>query len=163
MAEIHDHAEPVHFLHHRHAKFGQAVALWCIGCAIRPVERFPVGQRHIARAERIGLPKHSQRIADRMAAFHTDQRCDAALFLGCVHIRYGQGQLQVVRILIDQTVHDVDLFDNPLHRLEFRQLRVDPDRPELSANPALPEPRQVSVHGFRTRPHGRDGVLKVEL
>ena len=75
-----------------------------------------------------------------MAAFHADQRRDAAVFLSGFDVRCGQCQLQIIRILFDQPVDDINLLDHPLHRFKFRQFRIDPDRPELTADSALAQP-----------------------
>ena len=70
-----------------------------------------------------------------------------------------QRQLQRVRVTRDQLADQVDLLEGGRHRRVALELGRDEDRPELAADAALGQPRQVGV-GELDRPamSGRPAV-----
>ena len=55
MAEVDQHAEPVHLLHDVDAERAEPVILGIVGGAVGPFGGLVVGQRHVARAEPVEL------------------------------------------------------------------------------------------------------------
>jgi hypothetical protein len=58
VAEIDQHAQPLHFAHHAGTECSQPVVRGIVGGAVGPGSVPEVGQRHVARPERVHLPQH---------------------------------------------------------------------------------------------------------
>jgi hypothetical protein len=84
-----------------------------------------------------------------MSAFHADERRDLALLEDALDVVHGECQLERLRVLAHHAVHDVDLLERRRHGR--RIICRDVDRPELSADTACPEPRDVG-HDRRLGP-----------
>jgi hypothetical protein len=110
MAEIDQHAQPLHLAHH--VRRG-------VGGAVGPGGVLEMGQRHVARAERVHLPQHRQRAADRMAALHADQRGDPARLERLFSTGSGLAIGQLARVAGDQPFQHVDLLERRLDRLRL--------------------------------------------
>ena len=165
MAEIHQHADTLHFAHHILAEIGQPAMLGLVRSAVRPFERLGMRQREIARAEVIHLAQHAQAAIDGTAALHPHQRGDLALLQGRFDIGGTGRQHHVIGIARHQTLEHVDLLQREHDSLGLRQVRIDIDRPELRPDLALAQTRQIGVHAHAA-PIGRRGLAgigKVEL
>ena len=68
---------------------------------------------------------------------------DPAGLVDSAHIRGRVGDLEIGRILGGHALHEVDLLDRGLHRLEALDLDRYPDRPELTADHAGAQPRNI--------------------
>jgi hypothetical protein len=64
VAEVDEHAEPVHFLHHLDTERAEAAVLGLVGRGVGPFGGLVVGQRHVANAEIVELAKRGHRAAD---------------------------------------------------------------------------------------------------
>ncbi len=157
MAEVHQHPQPGHFLHHLHAERGQAAVAGGVGGAVRPVERARMGQRHVAGAKVVHLPQHCQAVGNGAAAFHAQQGCDPPAGHGLLHLVGGSGELQLVGIARDEPLHHVDLLDRGDHRPVLRQAGRDIDRPELRPHPAFAQAWQIGMERWATPAAGRHG------
>ena len=105
-----------------------------------------MGQRHVAAAERIHLAQHAQRAADRMAAFHPQQRSDPPRLPRPGDIVGAGRELQVLRIARDQPLHHVDLLERRLNRLRLAEIGRDEHRPKLRPDMALAQAVEIGVH-----------------
>ncbi len=116
-----------------------------IGGGIGPVVVLGMGERHVARAGPVQLAQHRQRVADRVSALDADERGDASGAVDAHHVASAGGQLEGVGIQLGQPVHHVDLLEDRLHRGRTGELDRHVDRPELAADPATAQPRDVGV------------------
>lgn len=89
VTQVDQHAEPIHFAHHRLAEFGEAdfiagradaraVVAGAALRATRPRRVARVRQRQVARAQVVEHAQHRQAVAQRVAALHADQAGDLA-------------------------------------------------------------------------------------
>ena len=127
-------------------KARQPVVLGLVGRAVGPGSVGEVRQRHVARSQRIHLAQHRQAAADRLTAFHADQRGDLARTHCLLNFGGAGGKAHVARIARDQALGDVDLLERRLHGLRPGQTGIDIDRPELRADMAPAQPREVGLH-----------------
>jgi hypothetical protein len=69
--------------------------------------------------------------------------------------------LEGVGVTLRQPLHVVDLLEHRPHGVGAGDLHRDVDRPELPADPAAPQPRDVGVHrGVEPRGVGREVQLR---
>src|SRR6478672_10148940 len=68
VAEVDQHAEPVHLADHLAPEGGQSAVLRLVGRRVGPARRVPVRQRHVAHATREERPKDRQRARDHVPA-----------------------------------------------------------------------------------------------
>ena len=120
-----------------------------VGGGVGPVERVGVRQRHVARTEIVKHAQHSERVFDRVAAFDADQRGDLARLSNALDIVGGVGHLESVGVTANHAVNQIHLFEAIAGCSAFRD-RVDRDEsgPELSADTALDQPRDVGVQAW---------------
>ena len=78
VAEVDEHAEAIHLANHLFAELRQAAEHRRPGAGIGPGQVGRMRQRHVAGAERVHHAQRRQRVVDRVAAFHADQRPDPA-------------------------------------------------------------------------------------
>ena len=128
-----------------------------VGGAVGPRRVVVVGERHVAGAQRVHHAQRGQRAVDRVTAFHADHRGDAALLEGALDVVGTERQLEGLGPLLQHAVHDVDLLHRGHHRLGRRNRRRHVDRPELPAEAAGPQPRDV---GHQRRHALRDVGLR---
>ena len=98
VAEVDEHAEPVHLAHDGAAEGGEAVIFGIVGGAVGPVVVLEVGQRHVARAELVELPQRGEAAADLVPALDADQRGDLAALVDAHDVVGGAGEREVVGI-----------------------------------------------------------------
>ena len=84
--DVDHHAEAIHLANDFFAERREAAAARDVGPRIGPVERVGVGERHVAGAQLVKLAQDGDRVFDRVAPFHADQRGDLA-GLGSVRCR----------------------------------------------------------------------------
>ncbi len=75
----------------------------------------------------------------------SDKRRDLPRFERRLHIVGGQRELEGPGVAPQQIVDYVDLLDRGLDKVAGRQVGRHEDRPELSADAALPQPRDIGV------------------
>lgn len=84
VAQVDQHAEPIHLAHHRLAEVGEAdfvagrahapaVVAGAALRAARPRRVARVRQRQVARAQVVQHAQHREAVAERMSALHADQ------------------------------------------------------------------------------------------
>ena len=95
VAEVDQHAEPVHLADHLDAERAEAVIFWIVGRAVGPFGGLVVGQRHVARAQIVVLAQRGERAADLPAAFDADHRGDLPRPVDAHDVVGGRGQLEV--------------------------------------------------------------------
>ena len=151
MAQIDEHAEPVHFPHHLDAERRQAMMRGVsVAESAQSVLRV-VRQRHIARAEVVHLPQHGEGVVDLMAAFDADQRGDLSGLVDAAHIGGGVGDLEIVRIARRHALHQIDLLEGDLHR--FGPLMSTGTHTDQNCPPTRPARRRgISVMSGGLRP-----------
>ena len=131
VAEVDQHADPVHLVDDRAAEVGEAVILRIVGRAVGELVVLEMGQRHVARAKIVELAQRREAAADLVTALDADQRGDLAGLVDADDVVGGVGQLEVVRIGFDQALDDVDLLERVADRAVAGHLGRDVDRPEL--------------------------------
>src|SRR4051794_23030136 len=104
---------------------------------------------HVARAERVELAKNGERGGDRVTAPHADQRRNLSAAMNAHDVVGGAGKLERLRIRGVNAIDDVDLLDDGANGIRTLQRRRNIDGPELSAEPPLPQPRDVGVQRRR--------------
>ena len=149
MAEVHDHADAVHFGDHRFAECGQAIVFRLVSAAVGPVIIVVPRQRHVTDARRAIGTQRGHRIADLVPAFGPHQRRDLAALVDADNIGRRHGALEIVRVSADQAVDDVDLFEGRLDRAFAGEARRKIDRPILPADAARAQARHVRHHRRR--------------
>src|SRR5207244_6012430 len=82
-------------------------------------------------------------------AFQSDERCDLAAAMDAHDIVRGARELERLRIHFVEAVYDIDLRENRAHCIRAFECCRNVDRPELRAEPALPQPRDVGVQWRR--------------
>jgi hypothetical protein len=90
--------------------------------------------------------QHAHGAGDRVSALGAEQRSDLAARESAFRVFGRQRQFQVIRVTADHPVDEIDLFERRGQSRFALQRAGHVDRPELGADPAAPEPRQVSVH-----------------
>ena len=85
-----------------------------------------------------------------MPAFHADERRDLALLEDALDVVGGERQLERVRVLAHHAMDDVDLLERRGHGALPAIVGRDVDRPELPADAAGAQPRDVR-HDRRLR------------
>ena len=95
VAEVDEHAEPVHLAHDLFAERRQPVEHRRVGRRVGPRDVLRVRQRHVARAEAVEHAQRAERAVDRVPAFHADERRDLALLEDALDVVGGQRQLEV--------------------------------------------------------------------
>ena len=146
--QIDQHPDPVQLQHHLLAEIGEAVVPGIVGRRIRPVDRARVGERQIAGAER-GIGAQDRQIAvDLPAALDPHHRGDLARSMRAAHVGRGARQRKGLGVTRDDRLHEVDLLQRLFDLLLARQIGRDIDRPELPAELAAPQPRDIGVIGL---------------
>ena len=152
VAEIDEHAQPVHFPDDLFAERRQAVELRRVGRRVGPRHVQAVRERHVARAEPVHHPQQRQRRVDRVAALHADERRDPPLPDGPLDVVGGERQRRAIGIARDHPVDDVDL----LERLRDRNRRIrsrpaatgrTPTRTAPPTPPAFSRAKSVMIAG----------------
>ena len=134
MREVHHHAQAIHLAHNFFAERGQAVMLGLVAGGIGPIGVLGVRQRHVTRAERVGHAQHGQRVVDRVAAFHADERGDLPLAMNPLDVGGRQRQFERVGIMRHHLMDHVNLLEHRLHRGRPGGDGGDIHRPELGAD-----------------------------
>src|SRR5438034_10991840 len=78
-----------------------------------------------------------------MAAFHADERGDFPFAMNPLDVGGGKRQLERLRVMGDELVDVINLLQNGLDRGGAAESGRDVHRPELAAEPASAQPRQV--------------------
>ncbi len=151
MREIDQHADPVQFAHHRLAERGQAVMLGIVGGAVGPVDRLRMGQRQIAGAEQFIGAQHREARVDLAAALDPHHRRDLARFVDAADIGGGGGEFERVGVARDDLADEIDLLERLDHLILLGLAGRDEHRPELPADHALPQSRDIGVVGVGER------------
>jgi len=102
-----------------------------------------VGERHVARAERVEHAQRAERVVDRVAALHADHRGDAAGLERALDVSGGVGNLEDRRPLLRHAMDHVDLLHRHARRFLAHHRRGRIHRPELPADAALPQARNI--------------------
>lgn len=87
----------------------------------------------------------AQRVVDGVAALGAHQRGDTALGAGRLHVVGGQGAPQVRGVALQQLGDHVDLFEGGADRRVAREVGPYVNGPELRADAARAQPRNVGV------------------
>ena len=156
MAKIDQHADAIHLAQHILTEICQAIVARLVRRTVRPAERLGMGNRHIPRAQIIGLTQHGQTRADRMAPFHPHHRSHFTLSQRLLHIIRSKRENKVIRIARNQSFCDIDLLDSSLDSFGFLKRRADIDRPELCPDFPSAQTDQIGVH--RIAAIGASGV-----
>jgi small ligand-binding sensory domain FIST len=143
--QVDQHADPLHLADHVAAEVGQPAGRRLVGGRVGPADVRVVGERHIPHAQRVQHPQRAERARDRVAALGAEQRGDPAGREDPLHVGGGQRELQRPGIAGDHRAGQVDLLEHRGDRLVAGQRGGDIDRPELAADPAGRQPRQVGV------------------
>jgi hypothetical protein len=159
VGQVDQHAEPVHLAHDLAPERAQPTGRGDVGRRVGPGHVDVVRQGQVADAEPVQHPEDAQRVRDGVAALGAEQRGDPAAGEGGQHVVGAECELQVVRVAADHPVDEVDLLQRGGHRGVTLQRAGDVDRPELAADPAAPQPRQVGVR----RRHGTRQVHPVQV
>ncbi|OQB89407.1 MAG: hypothetical protein BWX84_02427 [Verrucomicrobia bacterium ADurb.Bin118] len=110
---------------------------------VGPRRVFGVRQCQITRAQFMQHAQHRQRVAQRMAALDADERRNPAHAMNPFDVIGGAGQFKRVRVIFDQAMHQIGLFQSHFHGRGGGKLRRHIDGPELRAHPAGPQPRDI--------------------
>ena len=146
MAEVDEHPQPVHLAHHLFAEGDKPAQRRRVGRRVGPGHVLAVRQRHVARAQRVHHAQRRQRRVDRVAALHADHRRDLAGLEGPLHVVCRRRQHERVGVLRDHAMDDVDLLEGRAHGLLALHRGRHVDRPELPADAAGTEARDVGHH-----------------
>jgi len=147
MRQIDEHAEAIHLANDFFTERRQAVVSWLQWrCGIRPVGMGVVRQRHVANAKGIVGAQSTDGVFEPVAALHAEHRGDATAPLGLAYIGDARGQLEGLRVSLDDPMRDVDLVE--LRSREWAATFArDVNRPELGAKPPGPQPGKVRITG----------------
>ena len=143
VAEVDEHAEPVHLVNDRPAEGVDPVPLGVVGRAVGELVVLEMRERHVARAEIVELSQRCEASSDLVAALDPDQRSDLARLVDANDIIGGERELEVVGIGFDDPLDGVDLLERVADRVVAGDVRRDVDRPELRADAALMKPCHV--------------------
>ena len=149
VAEINQHADPVHLVDDGDSERAEAAVLGIVGRAVRPFGGLVVGQRHVARAEVVILAQGRERAADLAAALDPQHRRHAPGLVDAHDVVGGARELKVLRISVDHPPCDIDLLDGLADCRVAGHRAVDVDRPELPTDAAPVEPRHVGHQRVR--------------
>ena len=147
VGDVHQHPEPVHLPHHFLAELREAAVPRDVRCRIGPVDRVEVRERHVAHAEPPVGAQGAERVVDRVAAFHAEQRGDASLGVRAFDVRGGERERKVARVALDDAQRNVDLLELDTRepaRAGIGRAR-DVHRPELAAHAARAQPLDIGV------------------
>ena len=147
MRQVDDHAEPVHLAHHFLAERGETVVARHIVRGVGPVQRHIVRERHVARAQFVVRAQGTQRILDRVPAFHAQQGTDLSLRIRLAHIGRRERGHEHVGIARDHALGDVDLLQLNARVARVAHFAGDVHRPELSAHHPCAQTRDVRHTG----------------
>jgi hypothetical protein len=89
-------------------------------------------QRHISNAQLIEQPKNAERTFDGLTTFDTVETSNSLCFKRFTYIIGCTGFLKDVRIFIDQSIHQIDLFHETDRRIFALMLTISVNRPELN-------------------------------
>ena len=148
--QIDEHAEPVHLADHFFPERRESTRGGRVGRGVSPRGVARVRQRHVAGTGAVEHPQRPERVVDGVAALHADQRSDPALLERPLHVVCRERQLEGVGGLAHHAIDDVDLLERRCDRALPGELGWDIDRPELAADPAAAQPRDVR-HDRRLR------------
>ena len=104
-----------------------------------------MGQRHIEHAEFAELAQHRQAAAELVPALDPHQRRDLALRSRRADFGGGLGEHEGVGVRAHHALDDVDLVERGLNRLRAGLAGGDVERPELPADLALAQTRDVGL------------------
>ncbi|MCO5556202.1 hypothetical protein L7F22_009747 [Adiantum nelumboides] len=143
--EVDDHADAVHLGDDPRAELRQPVVAGRVGGRVGPVVVQVVGQRQVADPEPAQHPQHGEGVGDAVPALRPHQGGDPPGADDGVDVVGGVGERQGVRVGGEEPPHPVHLVEHRGDGLVVAQLAGYVDRPELGADPAGPQPREVGV------------------
>ena len=161
--QVDEHAEALHLRHDLAAEVRQAAAVRLVGRGVGPADVVVVRQRHVADAKGVQRAEHAERAVDAVAALRAEQGGDLARLERRLHVVGGQRELEAARVGGDHPVHHVDLLEDRRHGRVAREAGRDVDRPELAADPALHQARDVGVRAVDAPGQARLDRVKAEL
>ena len=147
VAEVDQHAEPVHLAHHVLAEVGEAAVRMRTRRRIGPGRVVVVGERHVAGAQPRQDAQDRERARDAVAALDADHRRHLARGRDPLDVVGGARRFEPVRVATAQGGQRIDLLERLRHRFGLGQARRHVDRPELPTHPAGGDPRQVGLQG----------------
>ncbi len=150
MAQVDEHSEAVHLPDDFLAELRQAAQHGGPGAGVGPRQIRGMGQRHVLRAEDVQRAQRRQRVVDRVAALNANQRSDTFGVERALDVRGCVGDLKCLGPPHGHAMDDVDLFEGCPHGFIALHARRHIDRPELAADAALAQTRNVG-HQFRHR------------
>ena len=150
VAQVDEHAEAIHLANDLFAKPRQAAVRRLVGGRVGPGEIRGMGQRHVLRAEDVQHAQRRQRVVDRVAALNANQRSDTFGLERALDVRGCVSDLERLGPPHGHAMDDVDLLEGCPHGFIALHARRHIDRPELAADAALPQTRNVG-HQFRHR------------
>jgi hypothetical protein len=157
VGEVDQHAEPVHLADDLAAELGEAARRRAVGRGVGPGGVLVVGEGEVAHAQSVQGAQRTEGVVDGVATLGSHQAPDPpAVGQGRVQPVGAGHQDQVVGIPLDHQVDRVHLLERRGDRLLPGEGAGDEHRPELSADSAGPEPRQVGVQ-LRLRAGDVDG------
>ena len=109
-------------------------------------------QRQIRRTEPPIGAQHRELAIDLPPALDADQRRDPACRVNPPDVGSGDGGLEHARIAREDLLHQPDLIERRFDLFRPRQTGRHIDRPELPADLALTQPRNVGVELGRVQP-----------
>ena len=144
--QVDQHAQPVHLTHDFLAEAREPAVGGGAGGAVRPVQGHVVRERHVAHAQVVVRAQRAQRVLDGVAALDPERGPDLPRPQRLLHIVRGQ-RPDELRVARDDLPRDVDLLElDPRVVLELRLARRV-DGPELSAQVAGLDAREIGVAG----------------
>ena len=112
VAQVDEHAEPVHLEHDLLAELREPAQPRRVGGGVGPRHVVAVGQGHVPGAERVHHAQRPERVVDRVAPFHAQQRGDPAGLDDALDVGGGARHLERIGVARDHAVHQVDLLEH---------------------------------------------------
>src|SRR5579884_801948 len=109
VAEIDEHADPVHLIDYGSAKLVDPVVLGIVGCTVGKLVILEMRQRHVTRTKIIELPQRREAAANLVSAFNADKRSNPAGLVNANDVIGGAGELEVIGISAHHALDGVDL------------------------------------------------------
>ena len=163
MAQVDQHSKSIHFADHFASKGCEPMMLRRVGGRIRPIRVERMRQRHVSGAECIQLSQYRQGVIDLMSTLDPDQRSNSTRLMDSTDIGRGVSHLQIGRIALGHLADDVDLLDRRLHRRRLVHLHGHVHGPELAADLAASQTRDIRHQRHSITPKGQCMSIAVQV
>ena len=145
--QVDQHAEPVHLADDLAPERAQAPMAGGIERRVGPVGGDVVREGQVARAQGIADAQHAERVLDRVAALHPDQRGDPTPAELALDIVGGERERQAVRIAGDDPARQCRSAPAARGRSRFLDVAGQKDRPDLRADLSAREALEIGMAG----------------